>query len=122
MRRETNASFQGSADFDAIDAYTKYVLVIFLEPFVFTDIHLTSYWAAAPPEGLAYCLANTDDVNWPGCSLSVEYDSNAGWPAGIAADTGSNWLMARPEGLRWALKAIQQRWPTKKIVSNKSFG
>lgn len=57
-----------------------------------------------------------EDVNWPACSITQEFDSNAGWPAGIAADPGSDWLMARPDGLRWALKAIQQRWPTEKIV------
>jgi len=93
---EEMSDIKGSADFFAIDAYT-------------------SEFIAAPPNGIAACVANISDPNWPGCNVLYEYDSNFGWPAGNAADPGSNWLQGTPLTLRYALKQIQQRWPTKKI-------
>ena len=98
-----NAPPPGSADFFAIDAYM-------------------SQFISTPPNGLNACITNIQDPLWPSCANTVNYDSNAGWPVGPAADPGSQWLAATPGTLRYALSAIQQRWPTKKMVRGRMTG
>ncbi|KAH8113805.1 glycoside hydrolase family 1 protein [Phellopilus nigrolimitatus] len=94
---EEQKDLKGSADFFAIDAYS-------------------SLWVAAPPNGIASCLANPSDPYFPFCFVQVDYDSSTNWPAGV---TGSgeqaSWLKATPNNLRHELSAIKKRWPYNKI-------
>ncbi|EJC97658.1 glycoside hydrolase family 1 protein [Fomitiporia mediterranea MF3/22] len=93
---EEKKELKGSADFFAIDAYS-------------------SAWTAAPENGIAACVANSNDVNWPACNIEVRYDAATGWPVGIAAEAAASWLTATPQNLRYELKQIMQRWKPKKI-------
>ena len=93
----SNIYYEGSADFFAIDAYR-------------------SGWIAEPPNGLAACIANPEDVNYPQCNVGVDYNATSGWPVGNAADTQSTWLLATPSWLRYELSEINKRWKPKKIV------
>jgi len=88
---------KGSADFFAIDAYrTQYIM--------------------APPDGLAACVSNPSHPMWPECNTPVLFDSNAGWANGPSPDPASDaWLQATPNFLRASLRALQTRWPTKKM-------
>ena len=87
----------GSADFFAIDAYR-------------------SSWISEPTEGLASCIANSNDVNYPACNVVQYISATDGWPVGNAADTQSTWLAATPFWLRYELSQINKRWPSKEIV------
>ncbi|KAF9002467.1 glycoside hydrolase family 1 protein [Cyathus striatus] len=87
----------GSADFFAIDAYR-------------------TQWIVAPDVGIAACVNDTSHPLWPECDDVVLFDSNAGWAAGPSPDPLSDsWLQATPNFLRRSLKALQTRWPTKKM-------
>ncbi|KAL5499119.1 hypothetical protein ACEPAH_1637 [Sanghuangporus vaninii] len=87
---------KGSADFFAIDAYD-------------------SGWTAAPENGIAACVADSSDPNWPTCNVQMLYDAAAGWPVGIPAEAAASWLRASPQLLRYELGEINKRWPSKKI-------
>lgn len=91
---------KGTADFFAIDAYT------------------VSY-STIPPNGIAACVADMSDPNWPTCSVSAQYDVN-GWSIGPLADPGSSGLAAVPGAVRYELGQINTRWPTNKMVIVKS--
>ncbi|KAJ7251120.1 glycoside hydrolase superfamily [Mycena haematopus] len=86
----------GSADFFAIDAYRE-------------------QWVSAPSEGIDACVSNSSDPLWPECHNVMEFDSNAGWSAGINADPLSSWLQATPQNLRSYFKGLHSRWPSKKM-------
>ncbi|EPQ51177.1 glycoside hydrolase, partial [Gloeophyllum trabeum ATCC 11539] len=87
---------QGTADFYAIDAYR-------------------AQYVAAPAGGLAACVNNMTDPNWPQCNEVVMYDTD-GWAVGPNADTWSaSWLQATPQNLRGSLRALVGRWPVGKI-------
>ncbi|KAF8882139.1 glycoside hydrolase superfamily [Infundibulicybe gibba] len=94
---EERKDLLGSADFFAIDAYrTQFI--------------------SAPLDGLASCVSNTSHPLWPECHTVVLFDSNAGWAAGPSPDPLSDdWLQATPNTLRESLRALQTRWPTKKM-------
>ena len=74
---------EGTADYFAIDAYTV-------------------GYSTAPPNGIAACVANTSDPNWPVCSVTSQYDTN-NWGIGPYADPGSPWLVASPGFVRYEL-------------------
>ncbi|KAI5123222.1 hypothetical protein M0805_001311 [Coniferiporia weirii] len=93
---EEKKDLKGSADFFAMDAYR-------------------SEWLAAPSNGIAACVANVNDVNWPACSVQVGYDSTTGWPSGNAGDTQSTWLASTPTWLRYELSELKKRWSFDKL-------
>ncbi|EPQ51427.1 glycoside hydrolase [Gloeophyllum trabeum ATCC 11539] len=93
---EEIAENKGTADFYAIDDYRD-------------------QYIAAPPEGLAACINNMTDPNWPQCNQLVQYDVN-GWSVGPNPDPDStSWLQSTPQNLRYSLQQLQARWPTTKI-------
>ena len=96
IKRVSLTTCEGTADFFAIDAYT-------------VD------YSTAPPNGIAACVANTSDPNWPVCSISPQYDTN-NWGIGPYADPGSPWLAATPGFVRYELQQLHSRWPTNKLV------
>ncbi|EMD35185.1 glycoside hydrolase family 1 protein [Gelatoporia subvermispora B] len=94
---EEKADLKGSADFFAIDLYR-------------------SLRIAAPPNGIAACAANPDDVNFPACNVNVFYDSETNWPLGYSPEhSADTWLMFTPQNLRYELKELKKRWPYDKI-------
>ena len=84
----------GSADFLAVDLYY-------------------STWISAPDNGIAACLEDPTDPNWPACYVARQYDAATGWPVGIAGEL----FAATPQNVRHDLKEIHTRWPSPKIVS-----
>lgn len=98
---EQKAEIKGSADFFAVDLYR-------------------SLWVAAPENGIAACVGNSSDPNWPTCYLQMTYDSETGWPIGIAATQSATWLWATPQRVRFELKEMKRRWPYDKIVCRSS--
>ncbi|KAL5480934.1 hypothetical protein ACEPAI_9875 [Sanghuangporus weigelae] len=101
---EQKREIKGSADFFAVDLYR-------------------SLFIAAPENGIAACVANSSDPNWPGCNVQMSYDAATGWPVGIAATETTPWLIATPQSVRFELKEMQRRWPYDKIyISEFGFG
>ncbi|KAJ4478624.1 glycoside hydrolase superfamily [Lentinula edodes] len=96
LTEEEQKDIQGTADFFAIDAYR-------------------TFYIAAPPDGLSACINNSSHPNWPTCNLETQYDSNAGWAVGPAADPLSDWLQATPQFLRDSFREYHKRWPSPKI-------
>ncbi|KAL5480917.1 hypothetical protein ACEPAI_9858 [Sanghuangporus weigelae] len=92
---EEKNEIRGSADFFAIDAYQ-------------------SAFIAAPENGIASCVANSSDPNWPTCFVAMSYDATTGWPIGIPAEAALG-IRATPQLLRYELGEIMKRWPSKKI-------
>ncbi|KAJ3889106.1 glycoside hydrolase family 1 protein [Lentinula edodes] len=97
LTEEEQKDIQGTADFFAIDAYR-------------------TFYIAAPPDGLSACINNSSHPDWPTCNLETQYDSNAGWAVGPAADPLSDWLQATPQFLRDSFREYHKRWPSPKIV------
>ncbi|KAK4540488.1 hypothetical protein LTR36_009126 [Oleoguttula mirabilis] len=100
---EQKALIKGAADFYAIDAYT-------------------TYYAAAPPNGIAACVANRSDPNFPVCAVS---DSVApdGFPLGPNSDAGASWLYSTPGGVRPFLSFITKEYfPTVPSIVVSEFG
>ncbi|PFH49471.1 glycoside hydrolase family 1 protein [Amanita thiersii Skay4041] len=93
---EEKKDLLGSADFFAIDPYR-------------------TQWVRDPDDGIAACVANPSHPLWPECNQVVEFDSNSGWATGPSADLFASWLQATPQFVRQSLKALQTRWPTKKM-------
>lgn len=93
---EEKADLLGSADFYAIDSYR-------------------SWFVSAPDNGVAACVSNTSDPNWPQCNLNMVYDAQAGWAAGVLSDPGTDWLGATPDGARELFNELNRRWPSPKI-------
>jgi len=87
----------GSADFYAIDSYRE------------------QFIAAPLDVGIDGCVSNMSHPLWPECHSVVLFDSNAGWAAGVSPDPLTDWLQATPNTLRTYLKALQTRWPSKKM-------
>ncbi|KAK4551840.1 hypothetical protein LTR86_010836 [Recurvomyces mirabilis] len=81
---------KGAADFYAIDAYT-------------------TLYAAAPPNGIAACVANRTDPNYPPSATTSQLQPN-GFPAGPAADAGATWLYSTPGGVRPFLSFITKEY------------
>ncbi|KAL5499105.1 hypothetical protein ACEPAH_1623 [Sanghuangporus vaninii] len=100
---EEKEEIKGSADFFAVDLYR-------------------SVFIAAPENGIAACVANSSDPNWPTCNVQQYYDAATGWPVGTAATESATWLYATPQNLRYELKEMQRRWPYDKIyISETGF-
>ncbi|KAL0577531.1 hypothetical protein V5O48_004472 [Marasmius crinis-equi] len=93
--QEEKNDLLGSADFFAIDAYRT-------QP------------VAAPDDGLAACVNNTDHPLWPTCNQALNFDVN-GWANGPSGDAVLTTMQATPNLLRPALSELQKRWPTKKM-------
>lgn len=83
---EQKAMIKGSCDFYAIDGYT-------------------TYYAAAPPNGIAACVANQSDPNYPVCAVTTSVQPN-GFPIGPNSDAGATWLYSTPFGIRPFLNFI----------------
>ncbi|KAL0061819.1 hypothetical protein AAF712_011337 [Marasmius tenuissimus] len=92
---EDKELIQGSADFFAIDSYRTQRI-------------------AAPDDGLAACLNDTQHPLWPSCYQVMNFDVN-GWANGVSADPMGSWLQATPNLLRESLRELQRRWPTEKM-------
>jgi beta-glucosidase len=80
------AMIKGSCDFYAIDGYT-------------------TYFAAAPPNGIDACVANQSDPNYPACAVTTSVQPN-GFPIGPNSDAGATWLYSTPFGIRPFLNFI----------------
>ena len=65
---EQKALIKGAADFYAIDGYT-------------------TYYAAAPPNGIEACVANRSDPNFPSCAVTASVAPD-GFPLGPNSDAG----------------------------------
>jgi beta-glucosidase len=83
---EQKAMIKGSCDFYAIDAYT-------------------TYYAAAPPNGIQACVANKSDPNYPVCAVTTSIAPD-GFPIGPNSDAGATWLYSTPFGVRPFLSFI----------------
>ncbi|KAL1669334.1 glycoside hydrolase superfamily [Schizophyllum commune] len=93
---QEKADLLGSADFYAIDSYR-------------------SFFIRAPENGIAACVNDSLDPNWPQCNEQVTYDSDYGWSVGIQADLRTDWLIATPQSVRGLLNELHRRWPSPKI-------
>jgi beta-glucosidase len=89
---------KGSCDFYAIDAYT-------------------TYYAAAPPNGIQAC-----DPNFPNCALTTSLTPD-GFLIGPNPDAGATWLYSTPFGARPFLSFITKDYfPTVPSIIVSEFG
>lgn len=101
--QEEKDLIKGSCDFFAIDAYTGYL-------------------ASPVKNGVAACIANTTDPNFPECASSSSLASD-GFPLGPAADNEMSWLYSTPIGIRRFLSKItKELFPTVKDIVVSEFG
>lgn len=100
---EQKATIKGAGDYYAIDGYT-------------------ALYAAAPPNGIAACVANRSDPNFPQCATTSQIQPN-GFPAGPNADAGATWLYSTPGGIRPFLNFITKEYfHTVKSIQVTEFG
>ncbi|KAK3115684.1 hypothetical protein LTR53_004747 [Teratosphaeriaceae sp. CCFEE 6253] len=101
--QEQKDLIKGSADFYALDGYTANV-------------------AAAPPNGIAACAANSSDPNFPSCAVTAIVQPD-GFPIGPNSDPGATWLWSTPGGIRPYLSFIvNEYFPTVPSIVVSEFG
>ncbi|KAK5678543.1 hypothetical protein LTS10_008987 [Elasticomyces elasticus] len=88
--QEQKDKIKGSADFYALDGYTANI-------------------AAAPPNGIAACAANSSDPNFPSCAVTATVQPD-GFPIGPNSDAGATWLWSTPGGIRPYLSFIENEY------------
>jgi beta-glucosidase/6-phospho-beta-glucosidase/beta-galactosidase len=101
--QEQKDKLKGSCEYYAVDAYT-------------------TYYAAAPPNGIKACTSNMTDPNFPDCAVTSSIQPN-GFPIGPNADAGATWLYSTPVGIRKFLNFITKEYfPSVKSIQVTEFG